>query len=658
MDVPVRAPSNMSVMRPDQLDAMPILSRPTLHPDGDHAVVAVSRASFTVDDHVGQLWRVPLDGGPRRRITRGYHDTSPRFSPDGRLLAFLRRHPGTPAQLFVAPAAGGEPVQVTDQPLGVSSFSFSDDSTRVVFIARVPEQGRYGTVEDIDAAHESPRAFSQFQTRHNGLGWFRDRPAQVFTVTLPDPGDEPHLTPCGQGKAHGIEEGPKFPEAIRMTQDDLDWATPILDADGSVIAAANRRGDDTLASDLWRLRQGHEPVCLTPHLTTDTHSPCRSGDRLYFAAGDLGDGIDFVGHHPTVWLADEPSRQLEDLTVVGPFAAMSEGRIVVPTAHRGTQRAVIVSPDATHTVEDDTWDVEAVAAAGDVVVATVTSATSTGELAVLREGRWEVLTDFGAALGGAARPRELHATAPDGYPVHGWLLTPAGPGPHPVLLMIHGGPYSAYRRTFFDEAQVAVAAGYAVVMCNPRGSWGYGTDHGRAIKGDMGNLDAKDVLAFLDHCLAVEASLDADRVGIMGGSYGGFLTAWIIAHEHRFRAAIVERAFLDTWSFIGSSDIGWFFPQQYTSPDHAEADRQSPMNLAHRVRTPTLVIHSEQDLRCPIHQGLQYHALLKQAGVETEMLVFPGENHELTRSGTPWHRRQRFEAVMAFWAKHLPVRQP
>ena len=162
-------------------------------------------------------------------------------------------------------------------------------------------------------------------------------------------------------------------------------------------------------------------------------------------------------------------------------------------------------------------------------------------------------------------------------------------------------------------------------------------------------------MAFLDHCLALDPSLDRTRLGIMGGSYGGYLTAWIIAHDHRFSGAIVERGFLDTWSFVGSSDIGWFFPQQYTSYDRAEADRQSPMTHAHQVRTPTLIIHSEQDLRCPLHQGLQYHALLKQAGVDAEMLVFPGENHELTRSGTPWHRRQRFVAVMAFWARRLPV---
>lgn len=642
-------------MRPEQLEDLVSLSAPTLHPDGAFAVVAVTHPSFAVDAEVGQLWRVPLDGGDPRRITRGFRDTAPKFSPDGTLLAFVRSQPGKPGQLFVAPADGGEPMQVTDQKLGVGTFEFSDDSRRIVFISRVPEDGRYGTVDDIDAAHASPRAFSDFQTRHNGVGWFRDRPAQVFVVDVPDPAAEPVFDAAGQGKANDVDVPARFPEATRLTDDDIDWASPIFDADGSVLASANRKGDDTLESELWRLREGAKPESLTAGLGISARGPRRSGDSLFFVAGSVGEGVDFVGHHGTVWLAGDAPRQLVDITVGGPLVSLGDGRVVVPEVYRGTERAVIVGDGDHQFIEDPTWDVQALDAAGGVIVATVTSATSTGELAVLRDGRWQVLTNFGAALADAALPHAVTAQAPDGYPVEGWLLKPAGRGPHPVLLMIHGGPYHGYTRSFFDEAQVAVEAGYAVVMCNPRGSWGFGTEHGRAIKGDMGNLDAADVLAFLEHCLASDDALDGERLGIMGGSYGGYLTAWIIGHDHRFRGAIVERGFLDVQSFVGSSDIGWFFPQEYTSYDKAEADRQSPMTYASEVRTPTLVIHSEDDLRCPLHQGLQYHALLKQAGVDAEMLVFPGENHELTRSGTPWHRRQRFEAVMAFWEKHLPV---
>ncbi len=140
--------------------------------------------------------------------------------------------------------------------------------------------------------------------------------------------------------------------------------------------------------------------------------------------------------------------------------------------------------------------------------------------------------------------------------------------------MIHGGPFAAYTPAFFDEAQVLAEAGYAVLMCNPRGSSGYGQAHARAIKGALGELDMADVLAFLDHCLVEVSGLDANRVGVMGGSYGGYLTAWLIAHTARFSAAIVERGYLDPRSMIGAADIGWYFPEEYHR-DLAAMDRQS-----------------------------------------------------------------------------------
>ncbi|MDN5569925.1 MAG: alpha/beta fold hydrolase [Propionibacteriaceae bacterium] len=255
-------------------------------------------------------------------------------------------------------------------------------------------------------------------------------------------------------------------------------------------------------------------------------------------------------------------------------------------------------------------------------------------------------------------PTELTATSPDGHEIHGFVLTPAGEGPHPVLLTIHGGPYASYPSTFFDEWQVYVEAGYAVVACNPRGSAGYGQAHGAAIRHDLGNLDMVDVLAFLDHAIATLPRLDGQRVGVMGGSYGGYLTAWLIAHDHRFAGAIVERGFLDPASFVGASDIGWFFADAYNGAQLAQQNAQSPMLLTDRVRTPTFVVHSELDLRCPLGQALRYYALLKKHGVETELLVFPGENHELSRSGSPWHRRQRFEKILAWWERHLPVDAP
>jgi dipeptidyl aminopeptidase/acylaminoacyl peptidase len=171
----------------------------------------------------------------------------------------------------------------------------------------------------------------------------------------------------------------------------------------------------------------------------------------------------------------------------------------------------------------------------------------------------------------------------------------------------------------------------------------------------MGTIDFADVIDFLEGAIASDDRLDGDRVGIMGGSYGGYLTAWVIAHDHRFAGAIVARGFLDPACFTGTSDIGTFFGDEYVGTDEATIARQSPMAVLGRVTTPTLVIHSELDLRCPLEQATRYYSALKRQGTDAELLVFPGENHELTRSGQPRHRIERFAAVLDWWNRVLPV---
>jgi dipeptidyl aminopeptidase/acylaminoacyl peptidase len=280
-----------------------------------------------------------------------------------------------------------------------------------------------------------------------------------------------------------------------------------------------------------------------------------------------------------------------------------------------------------------------------------------GDVFVLRDGAWVQRTDFGRLIteGTTLLPmHELTATAPDGYPVHGWLVRPSGDGPHPVLLVIHGGPFTQFGYTLFDEAQVYASAGYAVVMGNPRGSAGYGEAHGRAIVGDMGNRDRADLMALLDVALD-QPGLDAARVGVMGGSYGGYMSAWLAAHEgsSRFKAAIVERA-LTAWdSFEGSSDIGWAFGDLYVGTDPDKLRDQSPLTHADKIDLPVLIIHSENDWRCPVEQGQRLFVRLRRNGVDAELLLFPGEGHELSRSGLPSHRVARFDAILDWWARHL-----
>ncbi|NYE20335.1 alpha/beta hydrolase family protein [Microbacterium immunditiarum] len=297
-------------------------------------------------------------------------------------------------------------------------------------------------------------------------------------------------------------------------------------------------------------------------------------------------------------------------------------------------------------------------AAGDRIVAAAATPESYGELFLVDGGAApRVLTAFGAraAAAGMVAPAETTVDARDGYPVHGWIAKPEGEGPFPVILQIHGGPYASYGVHLFDETQVLVNAGYAVVYCNPRGSAGYGREHGRSIRQAMGTVDFTDVLDFLDGAVASDAALDGGRVGVMGGSYGGYLTAWVIGHDHRFAGAIVERGFLDPTSFQGTSDIGSFFGDEYVGVASDAIARQSPMAVVDQVRTPTLVLHSELDFRCPLEQATRYYSALVRNGVDAELLIFPGENHELSRSGQPRHRVERFAAIIDWWERKLPV---
>jgi dipeptidyl aminopeptidase/acylaminoacyl peptidase len=390
-----------------------------------------------------------------------------------------------------------------------------------------------------------------------------------------------------------------------------------------------------------------------------------SDGSVALLASDVGpEGIDFIAPGVALWILEQsgPRRLTDaesiDLGEVGSHLTCVGDDFLVQDRSRGRVRLLRVSRagEVTEVLGGDV-EVGGHAAAAGRIAAAVATPESFGELVVIEDGDARTLTAFGAsaAAAGIVAPTELTIDGRDGYPVHGWVAKPAGEGPFPVILQIHGGPYAAYGIHLFDETQVLVDAGYAVVYCNPRGSAGYGRGHGRSIRHAMGTLDFDDVIDFLEGAVAGDPSLDGARVGVMGGSYGGYLTAWIIAHDHRFAGAIVERGFLDPTSFQGTSDIGSFFGDEYVGLDPDAIARQSPMAVVDQVTTPTLVIHSELDFRCPLEQATRYYSALKRQGTESELLVFPGEDHELTRSGKPRHRVERFAAILDWWERKLPV---
>ncbi|HEY0187159.1 MAG TPA: S9 family peptidase [Cellulomonas sp.] len=664
-------------MIPLDLSLLHTPGAPALTPDGRTAVVAVTTPDLGSDEYTGQLWRVATDGSADPvRLTRGHRDTDPQVSPDGRWVAFLRAEPKGRPQVHVVELTGGEPVRLTDAPLGAQSPRFAPDGSRIAFLARVPAEGRY--LPDGEPAAERPRRITELPFRHDGVGFTQDKRRHLFLVDLP--ADAVGLV--AQQEVRQVTGGDL----------DVDGAEWLPDGRHLVLVAARHTGKDSdLRSDAVLVdASAADDAPLVPLTDADAGStlavvsalPAADGSRVWLLAQDMGaSGRDFVAAQTGLFalaltagasgpVATGAPVRLTDAEAVdldsGTFAVTGDG-VLVGRLHRGTVVLDEVQVDgAAREVLGGPVVLHGVAGASGVLVAVAAGPLTSGDLYRVdpATGGSTPLTDFSAALRATGRvraPREIETTAPDGYPVHGWVVTPDPArfdGPHPTVLMIHGGPYAQYTVALFDEVQVLAEAGYAVVYGNPRGAAGYGSAHGSAIRHGFGALDTDDVLALLEAAV-LDPTLDAGRLGVMGGSYGGYLTAWLTTRTDRFEAAIVERGFLDPVSFVGSSDIGWYFGTEYLGDGDSAADlaavaAQSPMAHVGQVSTPTLVIHSEQDWRCPVEQGQRWFVELKRRGVPAELLLFPGEGHELTRSGRPQHRQVRFEHVLDWWTSRLP----
>jgi len=253
------------------------------------------------------------------------------------------------------------------------------------------------------------------------------------------------------------------------------------------------------------------------------------------------------------------------------------------------------------------------------------------------------------------RPQKFAFRASDGEEVEGWVLLPEGEGPHKWVLYIHGGPKTAYGEGFMFEFHLLASRGYAVVYTNPRGSDGYSEEFAD-IRCRYGERDFQDLMEAVEYA-AARFPLDRERAAVAGGSYGGFMTNWIIAHTDRFRAAVTQRSICDWVSMYGTTDIGWYFVEDQIccTPWRSRelCVEKSPLYLADRIKTPTLIIHSIEDYRTWLDQGVLFFTALKLHGVETKLVLFPEESHELTRKGKPRHRVKNFYQILDWLDKYV-----
>jgi len=687
-------------VQPSDLAHLVVPSDPQLHPD--RARTAYVRTGIDVDDDRYVRTIHLHDGSVDRPFTQGPGDATPRWSPDGRWLAFLRTgsEEGAKAQLHVMPTDGGEAEQRTDLPLGVSDLAWSPDGRWLVVVA-----GRWdGQVAELDddERRRRPKRITRVPYRADGRGWIHDRTAKLHLVEAAG-GIGPILLDTGPRDVSAPDWHPDG-TSIAYVSDPDDWPET---EPHSQIFALRLPGEAELAGASVAVADGDGGAggqAQVPSLAVERHALTPPGmweavhhspDGTVFATG-LEDPYQWPGT-PGIWQVSRPGATSEDarlvpLTVhldqavtpgsppcatIGPrfvaggFLTVLEGRgtsgiVRVDLAHFDPDRdrtpavtELVGGPRAVtgYGVSDD----------GEVAVFTATDPATPGELLRFEDGAERPLTD----LAGAFRERvevcrtQRFTVERDGVELDVWAVLPpgfdsAGEQRVPVLLNIHGGPTAQYGEHFFDEFQVEAAAGYLVVGTNPRGSSGRGTEWARAVVGAWGEEDSVDTLdleAVVDATCERFPQADPERVGIMGGSYGGYATARLLARTDRYGSAIVERGLLQWGSFSGTSDIGPYFDRMFLGrslDDGAEVHHAaSPARTAHRITTPTLVLHSEADWRCPAEQGEQLFMALKRAGTETEMVRFPDEGHELSRSGTPRHRVERFEIVLEWHARHL-----
>lgn len=637
-------------MTPGDLGGYATLSDPQLHPDGVQIAFVVSRMDLEQDRYERRIWL--WDGTTARQFTHGPADTRPRWSPDGTRLALLRAsgEPGKPAQLAVMAAAGGEAAVVTSFGLGVTEAEWSPDGTRLGVI------GTEWLEPDLsdDERKRRPRRLRTAGYRFDNMGWLHDRRRNVFVV---DPaGGEPVALTSGDHRDRNLA-----------------WR-PDSAAVGFISARHERRYIEP-GSQVWEVAaDGGEPRQLVERGSWGEMS--YRPDGAVHLIGDPSPwgyprvaGVWRLDPTGPVRLASAIDRNFAVPSGVFPSGPqwLDDGRFRSALEDRGTVRIVEVGTDGAW---KDVAGGERVITGmttrrdGSAMAFTATSGTDPGELVWWENGVETVLTELNAGFrsGAGLIAAEHFIVEHDGVDLDAWVLLPPGTDRVPLLLNIHGGPATQYGFGFFDEFQIYAGAGFGVLACNPRGSSGRGTDFVRVPVGrwtEERPPDLEDILAVVDAALERFPRLDPDRMGIMGGSYGGFMTARILPVDHRWKSAVPERGLYSFGSFMGTSDIGYDFPREYLGTgeqrDWAAMWAASPLAMADRITTPCLLVHSEEDFRCPIEQAEQLYSVLLQQGVEAEMLRFPGSSHELSRSGKPKYRRERFEAIVDWHRRHLAV---
>ncbi|HET6204982.1 MAG TPA: S9 family peptidase [Planctomycetota bacterium] len=639
-----------------------------ISPDGSKVLFTSVRCVRERNAEDADLFLVPSAGGEAQLLTTSEaRDESGRWSPDGRWIAFTSKRSGT-AQVWLIPVAGGEARALTSRPLGAHDPVFSPDGQRIAFLGRVPPEGK-GRPAKGSGEKKGSGPVPGIEKDADGREFADDVRVIDRMVYRKETeyldGTRTHLfvVPMAGG------------EPAQLTFGDFDVREFGWSPSGASIAfVANREGDPDLDrnDDVWVVSaDGGEPRRLTPNDGPD-HSPVWSPDGKWIAYVGTGAVADLKAEED-LWLVPAEGGEPRNLTASfdrnpeSPLFAPNEPAILFRAADRGNVQVFSVPIEGGEVrrliAGDRTVGDFSVSRDGNAIAFVASDPMHPPEVSlVLRDGTGEKAlsraNEAFLAEVALAKPEELRVPSPGGREVHGWVMRPSDFDPsrkYPCVLYVHGGPYSSYGNRFFHEFQFLAARGFVVLYCNPRLSTGYGEEWTRAAGGEWGEPVFKDLTAALDHLISL-GFVDGNRLGIAGGSFGGYMAAWAIAHSDRFKAALVERCVSDLLSFWGTTDLPRLVEMEFGGYPWDNLDRlrsQSPITWLGEAKTPTLLIAGELDWRTPPGQTEEVHRALRRRGIQAQMVVYPREGHELSRHGEPVHRVDRLNRIAAWFKAHL-----